>query len=309
MATKDFKALGALAVASSGKDMTKAQAGGGDFEHPKEGFCLLRLVGYFEIGKQKGTYQGKPTLKDKVQLAFEVSGPNHQPRIAEDGTKYPIRITVEETFSLSEKARFFKLFRTMNYKGEAQHMVQLLGEPFKARIIHRKFKRRQDTEASGPTGIAVELYDKNAGAFTIAPPRTEIIDNDTGMPTGEIKVLQVPAAITPLKAFLWDHSDLDDWNAMFIEGEYPERRDDKGVVTAPAKSKNILQNTIKGAANFKGSPIYNLIAAAGGNLDLPAPEDMTGDEVEDEAPATPAKVEPVKVPEGAEADDALNAVV
>lgn len=306
--TIDFKALGAKATELSGKDMTKAQAGGGGFEAAKEGFCLLRLVGYFEIGKQAGTYQGKPTIKDKVRLVFEVSGPNHPPRVLDDGTLVPHLVKIEETFSLSEKARFFKLFRTMNYKGEATHMVQLMGDPFKGRIIHRKYKRRSDTEATGMTGLEVELYDKNAGAFTIAPPRTEIIDNDTGMPTGEVRVLVVPPAITPLKAFLWDLADLESWTSLFVEGEYPERKNDKGEVTAPAKSKNELQNTIKRAANFKGSPIYNLIAEAGGNLDLPEAE-VPESEEDDGGTEAAAKPEPAVVPTGEAADDALNGVV
>lgn len=300
----DFKALGAKATAESGKDMTKAQTGGGgDYEPPKAGFCMLRLVGYFEIGKQAGTFKGAPTIKDKVQLVFEVSGPHHPPTVHEDGTKTPHRITLEENFSLSEKAHFFKLFQRMNYKGEATHMVQLVGEPFKAKIIHRTYKRRD-----GKEGIAVDLYDKATGTFTIEPPRAEIID-DMGMPTGEVKVLNVPPAITELKAFLWDYADMESWNSLFIDGEYPERRDDNGAVTAPAKSKNVIQNTIKRATNFKGSVIYNLLAAAGANLDIPDAEVAPGGEDDEtEAPAQ-AAAKPVMVPEGAAADDALNGVV
>lgn len=304
MALKDFKAMGEIAVKESGKDMTVAQAGGGDYEPPKAGFCFLRLVGYFEIGKQAGTYQGKPTLKDKVLLVIEVSGPNHPPTVLEDGTKLPHRITIEETYSLSEKARFFKLFRTMNYAGQAKHMVQLMGEAFKGSIIHREYTGRD-----GKKRIAVELYDKTTGAFTIAPPRTELIDPDTGVPTGQIKVLDVPQAITPLKAFLWDYSDLDDWKELFIDGEYPERKDDKGVVTAKAKSKNVIQNKIKQAANFKGSNIYNLLLAAGANLDIPEADDMTGDDEGEGTPSEPVKQAPLEVPTGAAADDALNSVV
>lgn len=304
----DFKALGAKATELSGKDMTVAKAGG-DFENAKAGFCLLRMVGYFEIGKQAGTFQGKPTLKDKVQLVFELSGPNHPPRVMEDGTKVPHRVTIEETFSLSEKARFFKLFRTMNYKGEATHMVQLMGEPFKGSVIHRKYKRRTDTEATGMTGLAIELYDKVAGAFTIAPPRVDVNDPDTGMPTGEVRVLTVPPALTTPKAFLWDFADMDQWAAIFVDGEYPERKNDKGEVTAPAKSKNVLQNTIKSAANFKGSPIYNLIAEAGGSLDIPDAETMSGEGEEDEGAPAETKQAPAEVPTGEAADDVLNGVV
>lgn len=265
----DFKALGAKATAESGKDMTKAQAGGGggEYEPPKAGFCLLRLVGYFEIGRQHGTFQGAPVIKDKVQLVFELSGPNHQPKELEDGTKIPHRITIEENYSLNEKAKFFKLFQRLNYKGEATHMVQLVGEAFKGKIIHREYKRKD-----GKPGVAVDLYDKASGTYTIDAPRTEVTDPDTGMPTGEVRVLNVPPAITVPKAFLWDFADKAMWDSIFIDGEYPERKNDKGEVTAPARSKNVIQNAIKSAVNFKGSPIYAVLAASGGNLDIPEPE-------------------------------------
>lgn len=307
---KDYNALGAKVALESNADMTKAQTGGGgDYTPPAAGFCLLRLVGYFEIGKHAGTYLGKPTLKDYVQLVFEVSGPKHPPTELPDGTKVPHRITIEETYSLNEKARFFKLFQRMNYAGDKVHMVQLMGAAFKAIIIHRKYKKRGETDANA-SGIAVELYDKKAGTFTIEPPRVEKIDDATGMPTGEYRTLQVPEPITPLKAFLWDHSDMDDWNALFIDGEYPERKDDKGVVTAKAKSKNVLQNKIKSATNFKASPIYALIASAGGNLDIPDAEDMSDDATDpDVVTDVVEKVKAVAVPEGAAADDALNGVV
>lgn len=298
---KDFKALGAKAAAEDNRDMTKATAGGGDYTPPAAGFCLLRLVGYYEIGKQAGTYMGKPTLKDMVQLTFEVSGPKHPPHIAEDGTKTPIRITIEENYSMNEKARFFILFQRMNYKGDSNHMVQLMNEPYKGRIVHREYKRRD-----GKPGIAVELWDKVNKTWTIEPPRVDVMD-ENGMPTGEMRVLTVPPALTTPKAFLWNHSDLDDWNGLFIDGEYPERKDDKGVVIAPAKSKNVIQNTIKRAANFKDSPIYAIIAAIGGNLDIPDAE--VPDVGSDDDAATPVAPAPVAVPEGAAADDALNGVI
>lgn len=302
---KDYKALGALAAEQDNKDMTKAQQGGGDYEPPAAGFCLLRLVGYFEIGKQAGTFQGKPTLKDEVQIVFEISGPKHPPTVKEDGTKVPHRITITENYSLNEKARFFKLFQRMNYKGEAQHMVQMMGDPFKGNIIHRTYKGRD-----GKDRIAVELWDKVNGTWTIEPPRMPVVDENM-MPTGEMKVLTVAPAITELKAFLWNHSDLADWNALFIDGSYPERKNDKGEVIAAAKSKNVLQETIKRAANFKASPIYALIAAAGGNLDIPDAETAGGEQDEEAGESvavanTPAQV---VVPEGAAADDALNGVL
>lgn len=314
--TFDFQAMGAKA-ASEGKDMTKAQAGGGgDFAPPKAGFVLLRLVGYFEIGKQKGMFAGKPTIKDKAMMVFELSGPNHPPIVTEAGDKIPMRLTIEETLSLNEKARFFKLFGRMNYAGKATHMVQLMGEGYKAKIIHRKYAKKGEDKSKPETwtGVAAELYDKVAGTYTIEPPRREVIDMDESspnfqMPTGEYAAIPVPAALTDMKAFLWDYSPIEHWNALFIEGEYPERKDEKtGKVIAPAKSKNVIQNLIKGATNFKGSRIYTLIAELGGNLDIPDSESMRseGEDGDDEGAGTQAAA-PVTTPTGSDADDALNA--
>ena len=75
----DFKALGAKAAAE-GADQTKAQAGGGgDYSPPAAGPGLCRFIGYVELGKQKGSFQGKPTIKEKVQLIFELVGKRHPP--------------------------------------------------------------------------------------------------------------------------------------------------------------------------------------------------------------------------------------
>lgn len=314
--TFDFQAMGAKAAAE-GKDMTKPTAGGGgDYAPPKAGFVLLRMCGYFEIGKQKGSYQGKPTLKEQAQVVFELSGPNHPPIITESGEKIPMRMVVTETLSLSEKARFYKLFGRLNYAGKATHMVQLMGEGFKAKIIHRKYAKKGEdkTKPETWTGVAAELYDKVAGTYTIEPPRREVIEMDESspnfqMPTGEYAVIPVPAMLTAPKAFLWDYSPIEHWDALFIDGEYPERKDEKtGKVIAPAKSKNAIQNLIKGAANFKGSRIYALIAEKGGNLDIPDSESFSNDDDSgDDNPATGA--EPVHTPTGADADDALNGVV
>jgi len=307
----DFKALGAKA-AETGANMTVASAGGGDYTPPAEGPCWLRFISYVELGKQKGTFKGAPTVKDKVLMVFELHGKNHA--VAEG--EQPHRVTIEENLSLNEKARFFKLFNVMNYKGEAQHMVQLLGEAFKGRIIHRKYAKRGESkdDSSKWTGLAVELYDKKAGSYTVAPPRFEVLDEE-GNSTGEVKVLNVPPAITPIKGFVWALADMDQWASLFIEGEYPERKNEKGEVTAPAKSKNVLQNTIKAATNFKGSPIYTLLASNGVALDLTESErpDRPDEEAEQEAAAEAnaaiAAAAKVETPTGAAADDALSAVV
>lgn len=305
----DFKALAAQAVTENNVDMTKAKAGGGDFEPPKAGPCLLRLCGYFEIGKHPGTYMGKPTNKEYVQVVFEVSGPNHPPIVMEDGTKMPIRVTVDETFSLSEKGRFFALARRLLYKGDQQHVVGCIGDAYKGRLVHRKYAKKGEDRAKPEswTGVAVELYDKAAGMWTIEPPRREIIDETTDMPTGEYKAIAVAPMLSEPKAFLWNQVSLEMWNSLFIDGTYPERKNEKGEVIAKAKSKNVIQNKIKSATNFKGSAMHTLLIASGGDVSLEA---AMADEQEeyDDVPDSVTQQQPV-VPTGDAADDALNGVV
>lgn len=311
----DFKALGA-AAAAAGADQTKVTTGGGgDYTPPAAGPASLRFVAYIEVGKQKKKVQGKEKIQNEVHLAFELSGRNHPPTVLDDGTKRPHIIWLKENLSLNEKARFKKLFARMNYKGEAQHLVQLLGEAFRGDVIHRTWKG-----ADGKERTEAELYNKAEGTFTIRAPRSPILDEETGEDTGEFRVIKVDPPITPVKAFLWEHCDMDQWNSLFIDGEWPERKDDKGVVTAPAKSKNVLQNRIKLAVNFKGSPMYNLLATNGGSLDIPDAEsgveedDGSTDDDTAAAAGVAASVGIAKAgataaaPKGAAADDALNGI-
>lgn len=269
----DFAKLAAKAVAA-GADQTKAvQGGGGDYAPPAAGPGLARFVGYIEVGKQKGTFKGQPTIKEKVKLVFELVGKRHPPTEGANGEKIPQRITVTESYSLNEKANFFKLFQRMNYKQDAQHIVQLLGAGFKVEVIHDTWTDRQGKERK-------DAVLKNASGYTIAPPRKEDEDSETGWVD-----IAVPAALSAPKCFLWEHADMEQWVSLYIDGEYPERRDDKGVVVTPAKSKNVFQNTIMAATNFVGSPMHTLLVAAGAKLDLPAVGDHDDERDEGNGPA------------------------
>lgn len=302
MSIIDFKKLGAVAAAA-GADQTKAkEGGGGDYQPPVVGPTRLRFVGYIELGKQEGTFQGAPTVKNKVTLLFELSGPKHPPKDV-DGTKYPHIVKVEETLSLSPKANFFKLFQTMNYAGKAQHMIQLLGESFKGEIVHREIKGRDGRN----------IVFANLKRGSIAPPRYEAVDPETGEPTGEYKVLPVAPAISPLRAFLWDHADKAQWDSLFIDGEYPAETNDAGEVVRPARSKNVWQETIRDAVNFDGSPVQALLIG-GQDLDLPSAEYDEDAQEETQAPAAPARGAQARpaakqAAKAADEDDLLNGVV
>lgn len=279
--TNQFAAIAAKA-AQEGADQTKAVSGGGDYAPPAAGPCRLRFIGYVEMGKHKSSYLGVEKVVGKVKTFFEVSGPKHPPR-EHEGVKYPVIIEQEENYSLNEKARFFKLAGLLNWEGKAKHLAELLGNAYRGEIIHRKYAKKNEPKDDPTkwTGVAVELYNKKSATFTISPPRIEDAE------TGDWKMLAVDPAISPLRCFIWEYADMEQWKSIFIDGQYPERKDDKGVVTAPAKSKNVLQEMIRAALNFPGSPIYTLLAANGQPLDLPDSErPSTEGRDEDDAPAT-----------------------
>ena len=288
-------------------DMTVAQKGGGGGEYtpPEAGPTLVRMVGYIELGKHESEYKGQKKTRPEVALVFELVGKRHPPTEI-DGVKYPQRITIRESLSLNEKARFFKLFGIMNWQGKAPHMAELLLQPFAATVVHREYTVGTEKR------VAVDLFDRVAGSYTIRPARTPVIDQETGEETGEYRSIQVPEALSTEGLFLWDNPDMDQWASIFIAGEYEERRDASGKVVAPARSKNRWQETIKRAVNFRGSPVEQLLVARGQSIDVPAAEvydpEAATTEYEAIEPAVKAALKPTKQAPVVSDDDALAGV-
>lgn len=219
---------------------------GGEYTPPAAGLARARLVGYFELGTHEEEYEGKLRDREKVDLIFELSGPNHEPRKLDDGTLIPIRITVQETLSLDEKSNFFKLFTAMNVLGDESHMALLLGKPFIVEVFHKRSADGKKVYANlkGPNGY-------NVCGTTIKDPCT-----------GEPVLIEVAPAVTELKAFIWDGADLEMWDSIYIPGEYEERRDEQtGAVVSPARSKNVLQELIKKAKNWSSHPLSAIVDA------------------------------------------------
>ena len=260
-------------AAKTGPNMTQAQQGGGEeYTPPAEGLARARLVGYFELGKHEDEYQGQKKVRDKVDLVFELSGPNHPPRRLADGTLVPQRITVQETLSLSDKANFFKLFGQMNYAGKATHMAQLLGEPFLVEVFHRKSADGKKVYANlkGPNGY-------NVRGTSVQDPLS-----------GKTVHIDVDPPLTEIKAFVWDLADKEMWDSIFIDGKYEARKDEKtGEIISPERSKNVIQERIMRALNWKESPVYAILAAGGATPDIPDAETPERDTPENAAAADP----------------------
>ena len=276
--TLDISKLKALAdkIAETGKDLNNAQSGGGDYEPPAEGATRVRLVSYVETGVHTETSRafGSKT-KPRCELTFELSGSKHAPKDI-DGTLYPHRIVIRETIGYNEKNGFMKLFKLLNKDGTAKTFVDLIGKPFLAVVVHRKYKGNDGKER-----VAPQL--KNTSGYTFSPVTYE------DPATEQLVTIKVAEAITPLRWFIWDHADLDQWDAIFIDGQY----DDGG-------SKNKLQLKIVSAQNFEGSEIHRALIEGKRTIPVPTAKDSapsgTGDDGGDdgdggegaaEAPAAP----------------------
>lgn len=262
----DFAKLLAKAK-EAGTDHTKVETGGGggDYTPPAEGLVRLRLIGYVELGKHTTEWQGKKKDSPFVRCYFEASGPKHQPKDI-DGTLYPHILVVEEKLSFNDKANWPKLFAKLNYAKDATHPVELLGRPYLANIRHKKWARAGEDKSKPETWTGVDVSIRaEDGSYTLRSPSLVQVNPETD--AEYVQVVKVADALTPIKAFLWDNPDIEQWQSLFIEGEYPERKDKDGKVTKKASSKNVIQAKIKSAVNFAGSPINHLLVEKGINLD------------------------------------------
>lgn len=309
------------AVREAGIDFNKAEVFVRDL--PDAGPTRVRLIEYIEFGKHKTTFQNVTKFKPKARLTFELSGPKHAPKKQEDGSTRPYTLSLDVDISRNSKANFYKLFQQL--KGErfpdAQHFVDILGEAWKATVYHRKYAKKGEDKAdeSKWTGVACEFKDPKTKALSFAAPLFERIDPETQEPTGEFAPLTVPPPLSQLRWFLWDAPTKEDWDTLFIDGEYEERKNEKGEVISPARSKNYLQMKILEAENFKGSEVDAMIQRGGVNIDFAklagAVDGQGGTDDQDEQDHDEEAAHPGEPPaktaeplQGQAADDALSGV-
>jgi len=207
---------------------------------PAAGIARARLVGYFELGTHEEEFEGKKRDREKVDLVFELSGPNHEPTVW-GGQAIPVRITAQETLDMSYGSSFYELFDAMDRAcgGGATHIAEMLGKPFIVEVFHRRSRDGKTVYANlrGPNGYNVK--------------GTALKDSRTGKPVA----VDVAQAITDVKAFVWGIATAADWYGIHIPGEYPERRDADGVLIRPARSKNVIQEKIAAAKNWASHPL------------------------------------------------------
>lgn len=259
----------AAAAASSSRDLTKPQEGGGS-EPPAAGVCRLRLVGYIETGIHTTEWQGAPKTKPRCELTFELSGPKHEPKRGDDGTLRPHLQVIREAIGYHVKSNYMKIFSLLNNGGAATSYLDLIDTAYIGNITH--------VERVKPDGSKKTFANlKKDGAYQIKPTVFEDAE------TGETRTVKVNPAISPVRWFLWDTPTLEDFDALFVAGQY----DDGGT-------KNKLQQAIVTAENFEGSPIHRLLLEAGREIPVfdktePVSEEEDGAEAPSKAPVAAAK--------------------
>lgn len=208
-------------------DFTKEQQTKKEYKVPPAGIALARLVGYVELGKHEESYMGQDKVVDKVELVFELHGKNYP---VENGN--PMRVTVKENLSMFPKSNFHKLFMQMKGGDESvRHPAQLVGRGFKVRV-------HNTTSANGNTYAVLKTKDK---FYDVSAPVREDAE------TGEIVTVNVPAMISKPKVFVWNQATKKQWDSLFIDGQYND-----------GNSKNVLQDKIRSAVNYKGSKAESL---------------------------------------------------
>lgn len=218
---------------------------------PVEGKCPARLVGYIELGVQEqGEYKGQ--AKDpcmEVQLVFECFGKDNMDEIEIDGKKKKVGRIIRPfpmTIKVNERAKFYKMFKAMDYDRGLDHMSKMLNDVFRLTISHK--------EAKG-TGNKYAVID------VIESPLIEKVDPDTGDVVGHTDISEkVPPASYDLQLFIVEHPTYEQWDSIFIDGTYEKTtKNEDGSEVTEEVSKNFIQEKIKSSLDWEGSAMQTLL--------------------------------------------------
>ena len=151
---------------------------------------------------------------------------------------------------MNDKANFRKeldRLRDILSLDENTPMIRLINKPFKVEIVHNKSEDGKRTYVNAKLGEATPAFAaKSSGKPDYTKPFTAPAN--------------ASVHTAPIKFFLFDKPSLVQWSSLFIEGTRMVK-DESGKEIE--KSKNWLQETIKDADNFEGSPLEAILLNAG----------------------------------------------
>lgn len=258
-------------AASESVNLSEAsKGGGGGATPPNAGTCIATLVGYIELGlRVKKGYKGAPDKKmRKARFIFELAGGTNPHTVTEGDNPVKIakRINVNVWLPAagkapSEKSGLYKVMSALNHAKDPSIKIpaQLLGKHVKVIVSQEKF-----TNDAGEEIVYGSIGSANDG-FRITPATIDLTD-EAGMPTGEVRLIPAPEVVSIQRCFLWDYASQAMWDSLFIEGEYEAQEAADGKPAKPAKTKNVIQEEIKQALDWIGSPMQQILGA-GGELD------------------------------------------
>lgn len=236
---------------------------GGNFEYvpPAAGTTMARLVEYVELGKQpQKPYQGKPKPPaEEVRLVFECLSPAWLHDVQDEKgnvSKRADRIVLTLKKSFNEKAKYKKVFTAMVYGRPYKHLARCLNEVFLLDIKHNAVGEGADRK------VYANIID-STGIHIKAPVIANPLDGT------QINVApKCPAALSPLRLFIWDMPKIEHWHSLFIDGDYTVKDGDKEIT----KSKNTIQQKILGAADYQGSPLQIMLGKLNNLPDTKTPQ-------------------------------------
>jgi hypothetical protein len=234
----NFKDLVDDYVESEGVDQNESTSTGTGFAPPPEGRGFARVVEYVEIGQHFGMYQGKPKAKpdNLVRITLELSGKLYPPIVAEDGTEYPQRLSLELNLSTNDKSRFYKLFRALNAMAgdKYKHFAQLAVDNFAFVVTIHHNASKKDAAVK-----YANIWKDGAWQVAVAGSYDE---EENFVPSN------VKPALTPTRIFLYNKPTPDTWASLFVEGT----RDD-------GSSKNWIQERILNSVNYPNSQLEAML--------------------------------------------------
>ncbi|ANH51082.1 hypothetical protein FDH02_gp06 [Pseudomonas phage VSW-3] len=260
-------------AANESENLSEASKGGGGATPPNPGTCIATLVGYIELGlRLKKGYKGAADKKmRKARFIFELSGGTNKHTVTEgeNPVKIAKRINVNVWLPAagkkpSDKSGLYKLMSALNHAKDPAIKIpaQLLGKHVKVIVSVEEFTNEAgEVIKYGSIGTAQE-------GFRITPAQVDVVDED-GTPTGEYRLIPAPEVVSAQRCFLWEYANKPMWDSLFIEGEYEAVEAADGKPARPAKSKNVIQEEIKTALDWIGSPMQTILAD-GGELDTDA---------------------------------------
>ena len=269
------KELQALANAQAETHDYTKESTGGDFERllPDAGKCVLRFREYIEFGMQKTATAKYPKKKPalKARFVFELTTPKHQYEVEDsegNKKKYGHTIAVTVPVSNSGKSNFMKLFKMLNYKGEAKVPAQCLGNAYLAEVVHAFGADAYEKDGTIKKDAKPQYANLNKDqVYTIQPPRIE------DPLAGTVTNINVPEMLGDLKLFLWTMPTKETWDSLFIDGTYTNDKDEE-------ISKNWIQNLAMDAFDYEGSKLHEMLLSTktGETLDDLPTEEPTQEE-------------------------------